>query len=384
MPDRPTVGIVGASGFIGSRLVEWLVLRDLANARPIVRSLKGMARLARFDLDYRLADATDRVALETQLEGCEVLFHCVVGGRDTILKSAEAAYQAAAGAGVGRLVYLSSAVVHGHDPAPGTNDDSKLVIRQPFEYNVSKVRAEHLLRRLRADGTVEVVTLRPMLVFGPRSKWWTAQIATDLLSGKAHLIDEGVGICNTVYVDNLVQAMWLAVISEKARNQDFIITDGERVTWRELYSAVAEAVGVDIACVPCIESAALARLYREQRYAQLKIAGKRFAWAVQESLPLSVISAVREILPSRVIKAVKPRWKALQALRFEFTEVENGIRPLPIIDPEIASLQQCHYVLPIRKAQELLGYEPQVTFSEGCRRTRDWIRFAFGMGGGRA
>lgn len=384
MPEKPTVGIVGASGFIGSRLVEWLALRDLAHMRPIVRSFKSMARLARFDLDCRVADATDQAALETQLEGCEVLFHCVVGGRRTILRSAEAAYRAAAGAGVRRLVYLSSAVVHGHDPAPGTNDDSKLVARQSFKYNVSKVAAERLLRRLRADGAVEVVTLRPMFVFGPRSQYFTVQIAMDLLSGRAYLIDEGVGICNTVYVDNLVHAMWQAAIVGRAGNQEFIITDGAQVTWRDLYSAVAEAVGVDIASVPSIESVALARLYREQRYAQLKIAGKRFAWAMRESLPSSVISTAREIMPSRVIEAIKPWWASFQAPGFESIQTESGMQTLPIIDREIASWQCCRYMLPIEKAWNLLGYEPQVTFSEGCRRTRDWIRFAFGMGGGRA
>jgi 2-alkyl-3-oxoalkanoate reductase len=382
MPNKPTVGIVGASGFIGGRLVEWLALHDLANIRPIVRSFKSMARLARFDLDCRGADATDQAALETELDGCEVLFHCVVGGRDTILRSAEAAYRAAASAGVRRLVYLSSAVVHGHDPAPGTNDDSKLVTRQFFKYNVSKVMAERLLRRLRADGTVEVVTLRPSIVFGPQSQLFTLQIANDLLNGRDYLIDEGMGICNTVYVDNLVYAMWQAAIVGKAVNQEFIITDGEQVTWRDLHRAVAEAVGVDPASIPSIESATLASLYREQEYAQLKIAGKRFGWAVRESLPSSVISTAREVLPSRVIKAIKPWWASFQAPGFESIQKESGKQPLPNIDREIASWQSCSYKLPIEKARNFLGYEPQVTFSEGCRRTRDWIRFALGMGGG--
>jgi nucleoside-diphosphate-sugar epimerase len=343
-----------------------------------------MARLARFDLDCRVADATDEAALKTQLEGCEVLFHCVVGQRDTILRSVKAAYRAAAGAGVRRLVYLSSGVVHGHDPAPGTNDDSKLVARQSINYNVSKVMAEHLLRRLRTDGAIEVVTLRPVIVFGPRSQYFTIQIAMDLLSGRAYLVDDGVGICNTVYVDNLVYAMWQASITEKARNQDFIITDGEKVTWRDLYSAVAEAVGVDIASVPCIESAALARLYREQRYAQLKSTGKRFGWAMRESLPSSVVSTAREILPLSVIKAFKPWWASFQTPDSESIQTESDMRPLPIIDREIANWQCCRYMLPIEKARNVLGYEPQVTFSEGCRRTRDWIQFAFGMDGDRA
>jgi len=54
---------------------------------------------------------------------------------------------------------------------------------------------------------------------------------------------------------------------------------------------------------------------------------------------------------------------------------------LPIIDRELASLQDWRYVLPIEKARKLLGYVPQVTFAEGCRRTRAWLRFALGWVG---
>ena len=369
MGDRPTVAIVGASGFIGSRLVEWLVLRNLAKVRPIVRSFKGMARLARFDLDCRVADATDGTALETELEGCQVLFHCVVGGRDTILRSAEAAYRAGKRTGLQRLVYLSSAVVHGHDPKPRTHDDSELVARQPFEYNVNKVMAEHLLHRLRADGAVEVVILRPSIVFGPRSKWWTAQIATDLLSGKAYLVDRGTGICNTVYVDNLVQAMWQAAISNRAGNQDFIITDGERVTWWDLYSAVAEAVGVDMACVSLISSQTATELTRVARRREIieKVAVNQLA------------RAARQIIPSGIVDAIRRKRNGTQLQASDTTRFEQNGQALPTVDREIVSLQQCHYVLPVNKAQELLEYAPQVTFSEGCHRTTEWLRFALGM-----
>ena len=379
MPDKPIVGIVGASGFIGGRLVEWLALRDLAVLRPIIRSFKSMARLARFDLDCRVADATDQAALEKQLAGCEVLFHCVVGGRDTILKSAEATYRAAAHTGVRRLVYLSSAVVHGANPAPGTNDDSRLVARQPFKYNVSKVMAEHLLRRLRADGSVEVVTLRPSIVFGPHSQLFTLQIAADLLDGKAYLIDDGIGICNSVYVDNLVYAMWQAATVAGAANQDFIITDGSRVTWRDLYSSVAEAVGVDTASIPNINSATLPEQYRKQTLAQLKVAGRRFGWAIRESVPSGIASTVRGILPSSISRAIKPFWSSFQSPGLESIQTSDDKRLLPLIDREVASWQCCRYILPIEKASNTLDYAPQITFSEGCRRTKVWLRFASGM-----
>lgn len=371
MADKPTVAVVGASGFIGGRLVEWLVLRNLAEVRPVVRSFRGLARLARFDLDCRVADATDQVALQTQLAGCEVLFHSVLGGRETILKSAEVAYLAAAAAGVRRLVYLSSAVVHGYDPEPGTHDDTKLVARQACEYNVSKVMAEHLLRRLRADRAVEVVTLRPYIVFGPRSQWWTAQLATALLTGKAYLIDGGSGICNTVYVDNLVQAMWQAAICDRAANQDFIITDGERVTWRDLYTAVASAVGIDISSVPNLTSEEAVELDRVARRKQLMDRVARYR----------LTRAVREILPSGVVKAINQPWNRLQVPKAYSPSADGNIRPIPAIETEMLHLQRCRYVLPISKARDTLQYVPQVTFAEGCRRTGEWLRFALGMEG---
>jgi nucleoside-diphosphate-sugar epimerase len=349
----PSVAVAGANGFIGNRLVERLVLQDLAIVRPLVRSFQGMSRVARFDLDCRVVDATDSAALQRELKGCTVLFYCIYGDRGTLLDSAEAAYRAAAGAGVRRLVYLSSTVVHGNAPRIGTHDDSELLADQPFEYNVSKVLAEQRLRQLRTDGAVQVVTLRPPIVFGPRSTWFSANIARDLLAGRAFLVDRGSGICNTVYVDNLVEAMWLAASSDRAVNQDFIITDGERVTWWDLYSSVAREVGADVDHVLQIDSAAVAGeagYYRQRVFAFLS------------RLPPGLKRTLRMIVPSGVISGAI-----------------NVLDP-PLPDLYIATSQCCDYVLPIGKAREMLGYRPRFTFSEGARRTGAWLRFALGIG----
>ncbi|MBI2320640.1 MAG: NAD-dependent epimerase/dehydratase family protein [Chloroflexi bacterium] len=354
MSERPTVAVLGASGFVGTRLIEWLVLRDLAQVRPIVRSYRSLARVARFDLDWRLADARDPVALER-------------------------AYRAAARAGVRRLVYVSSAVVHGLAPAPGTHDESPLLAKQPFAYNVSKVLAEERLRRLRADGAVEVVTLRPMIVFGPRSRWWSAQIAGDLLAGQACLLDGGEGICNTIYVDNLVHAMWQAAWAPGAANQDFLVADGERVTWRDLYAAVAEAIGVAVDAVPSVPSATLPKLLSAQRRAALRAAGRRFAWALGETLQATVVQTAREVLPSRLLDLLKPRWGALRALGAVSADTGAAGRPALVVDREMAALQSCRAVLPVDKARRLLGYAPPVPFAEGSRRTGAWLRFVFGL-----
>jgi nucleoside-diphosphate-sugar epimerase len=366
MSKRLTAGVLGASGFIGSRLAEWLVLTDRANVRPIVRSFRGLSRLARFDLDSRVADATDEATLVVQFQGCDVVFHCVVGGHETILKSIEATYRAAAAAGVTRLVYLSSAVVHGHNPAPGTNDDSELLANQPFEYNVSKVQAEQRLRELARDGKVEIVILRPCIVFGPRSMWWTAQIATQLMLKTAYLVENGSGVCNTIYIDNLVSAMWLAATTPAAAGQAFLLTDGERVTWREFYASVAAAVSVDpagIVSVPLEESRQL------QRATLLSKRLGKIKQSPVSRLAIGMMSEKAKHVARAVLSTPPPPPGTVVAVT----------APAPVVDAEIASLQWCESVLPIAKANEVLGYRPAIGFADASARTAAWLRFALGV-----
>jgi nucleoside-diphosphate-sugar epimerase len=365
MSKRATVGILGASGFIGSRLTEWLILNDLADVRPIVRSFRGLSRLARFDVDSRVADATDQAALDIQLQGCDVVFHCVVGGHETILKSIDATYRAAAAAGVRRLVYLSSAVVHGHNPAPGTNDDSKLLADQSFEYNVSKVMAEQRLAEVSQDQKVETVVLRPCIVFGPRSQWWTAQIATQLLLKTAYLVERGSGICNTIYIDNLVKAMWLAATVPAAAGQAFLLTDGERVTWRDLYTSVAAAVNVDPAG---IRSVSLDEVREVQRVASRQKRLGQIRQTRVSRLAIGMMSEKVKHVGRAVLSAPPPPPGTAAAVS----------APAPVIDPEIASLQWCESMLPIAKATKVLGYQPQVNFKDASARTAAWLRFALG------
>ena len=91
------LGVLGANGFIGSRLVETFHLEGLADVRPIVRNVSGVSRLARFDLDYHVGNALDRSSLRTAFKGCDVVVHAVAGDRKTILRSVERVYRAAQG-----------------------------------------------------------------------------------------------------------------------------------------------------------------------------------------------------------------------------------------------------------------------------------------------
>ena len=86
-----TVAVLGASGFIGTRIVEMLHLGDEATVRPIVRTSAHIARLSRFALDSRVADARDQAALAEAFSGCDTVVHAIAGSPQVIVDAIEPA-----------------------------------------------------------------------------------------------------------------------------------------------------------------------------------------------------------------------------------------------------------------------------------------------------
>jgi nucleoside-diphosphate-sugar epimerase len=223
---------------------------------------------------------------------------------------------------------------------------------QPLAYNNAKVQAERKLARLRARGGVEVAVLRPGIVLGPRSSWVTS-FADSLLAGQAYLIDQGRGICNSIYVDNLVHALSLAMTAERIDGQAFLVGDREQVTWLEVYRPIAEALDVDLRGVPDI-----APVFAEPVPPRWK--------------------AIRALAPARLRRAVVAAGSALRGSpgRPARSPWSMPVRPAPQPTLEMSLLYRCRYKLPSDKAARLLGYEPIVPFEEGARRTVRWLRFA--------
>ena len=141
------LAVLGANGFIGTRITEMFALSDLIEVRPIVRNYASLARVSRFDLDSCVVDAFDQKALQTAFRECDVVVHAVAGDIKTILGTLAPVYKAAQLAGVRRLVYLSSGSVHGQAPDPGTDESSALSYKKALPYNNAKVRAERSLSR---------------------------------------------------------------------------------------------------------------------------------------------------------------------------------------------------------------------------------------------
>ncbi len=356
------VAVVGANGFVGSRIVELFHLSGLCEVVPVVRGVNALPRLSRFELPWKLADARKPEALAEALKGCHAVVHAVVGDPRGIEESAAALMPAITRAQIRnpRVVYLSTASVHGQSPAHGTTEESRLSDAQEVDYNNAKVRAERVLFADAARHMVELVALRPSVVFGPRDRWVTT-LADELTRGVAWLINGGTGICNTVYVDNLVHAVRLSLGAPAAAlGQAYLVGDREQVSWSDFYRETALGLGFDPATIHRIPTPSFpAKSWTS------KLDGLRASPTAQKLL--AQVPRVVKGVAKGAIKGLSPSP--------EYSSWYLPGTPSPAPSREMVLLQQCVYRLPHAKAERLLGYQPPVSFAEGLKATLDWLNW---------
>jgi nucleoside-diphosphate-sugar epimerase len=225
------------------------------------------------------------------------------------------------------------------------------------EYNNAKVRAEWRLTQLRKEGAVEIVLLRPGIVYGPRS-YWIGGFADDLAAGNAYLVEGGRGICNSAYVDNVVHAIHLAMRSPQADGRAYFVGDAETVTWSDLLRPVAEALGYDLDSIVVAAPANPQREFpsREKLLRALRHLASHFPRPLYRGLQAAYSEWRKPLIQNDSCAAARARNIAVTA--------------------ELTLLHCCETKLSFAKANRDLGYSPIVSFEEGCRRSVRWLAFA--------
>jgi nucleoside-diphosphate-sugar epimerase len=207
------IAIIGAGGFVGSRLIERSELLGTPPLVSIVRGWRSQGKLARFGLRTVRGDAKDPASLAPLLKGCGMAVNLTMGDDKRIVGDVRSIYAACVDAGVPVFVHISSAEVFGRAEQAGLTEDSVPDGEHWMEYGREKAAAEAWLRE-QADGPVKTVILRPGLIWGPGAGW-LVQPAQALIDGTAFLFNEGRGICNLIHVDNLIEHLL-----ELARSDD--------------------------------------------------------------------------------------------------------------------------------------------------------------------
>src|SRR5206468_761637 len=96
--------------------------------------------------------------------------------------------------------------------------------------------------RFHKERGLPVTILRPTMVYGPFETFWAAHLLSCLGRNWMTLVNGGTGICNALYIDNLVSAMCRAAENDSAVGQTFIISDRDTVTWKQMVEAHASVV----------------------------------------------------------------------------------------------------------------------------------------------
>lgn len=378
-----TVLVTGGSGFIGGRLVERLVLEEGARVRALVRGAASAARLARFDLEFVRGEVTDRQTVAAAAAGCDAVFHCAYGTQGSQRHRAwinrqgtRAVCAAAKAAGVRRVVALSTLMVYG---ATADGDLDERAPRRYFgnHYSNSKLDAE----RIALGSGAPIVVLQPTAVYGPWGGVWTEQVLASLRCGRQILIDGGAGLCNAVYVDDLVSAMLLAAVRDGVDGEAFLISGAEALTWREAFERFARMLGGERRTVEMSVAEARAYWRRSQRARPRLLGELRRAVAGDEGLRRRLMSTrevmfLRETASTLLPESWQRRIKARMGERRGMVPQASDELPIHPLPPKMITFFRARTRVRIDKARRLLGWEPQFDFARGMELTEQWARWA--------
>ena len=250
--------LTGATGFIGKRLLERLSQNQ--SVALALRSAKTDFQCPVF-LTGEMDAHTD---WSHALIGQQVVIHAAA--RAHIMEDEVAASLAeyrrvnvggtmnlarqAAAANVKRFIFISSIKVNGEQTPlgqPFTADDTP----EPLDaYGMSKSEAEQGLQQLASDTAMDVVIIRPPLVYGPWVKGNFASMCRLVGTGLPLPLGAINNLRSLVAVDNLVDLIMTCIDHPAAANQVFLAGDGHDLSTTGLFRGVAEALGKPSRLIP--------------------------------------------------------------------------------------------------------------------------------------
>jgi oxidoreductase len=319
--------VTGASGFLGSHLVEGLLARD-EDVAALVRASSDRGHLERLGVEIVEGDIRDRESLPACLAGVDRVFHCAAlvsdwGAwdefRDANVAGVRNLLEAAEKVDLGLFVHISSTDVYGHPDR--AVDESAPFRRRGFPYGDTKIEGEEVLWRFVRERGLRAAVVRPASLYGPRSQTFVVDPLELLRDRRLPLFGPAGRAAGLAEVTNAVDAILLIASSERSLGRAFNVTDGSRVSWQTYFQRLAQAAGFP---PPRL------RVPRPLAYAA--------AWATEHAY-----RALR-------LRARPP----LTRLMVELLATEQGFSNA-------------------RLAAEL-GYRPRVDFDEGMRRVEGWLR----------
>ncbi len=362
--------LTGATGFIGTRLVERLSETPDARICCLLRSYRRAAGIARFPVELIRQELGDVEAIKKSMHDVRYVVHLAYGndGPDaargkTTIAGTQNVVEAAIAEGVEAIVILSTLWVFGLPDSPTEIDETAPYRPYGGRYANDKAEMEKwCLQRAKTSGKTRIIVLNPGNVYGPLGYAYT-ELPLTLAARKAFAwVDGGNGQCHYNHVDNLVDAIFLACKTKAAHAERFIIFDG-RLSWKAfltpLLGPMADTVPsmtqkeIETTLVPKVSLTDLARAIvgnAEIRSVARNIPmvkwlydkGRNHVAATNSQSSTAAPAAANESQPEAV-----PTWLA------------------ELYPPSTTRFSA-------KKAHDILGWKPRMSVEAGTRLTRAW------------
>ena len=248
--------VTGATGFIGSALIEYLTNFPDLSVVGMVRSVKDISCSS--GVEFRLGEIGSENKSTMNLSDIDVIIH--TAGRAHVMNDNSAnpidefrrvntygtldLARLAGDAGVKRFIFLSSIKVNGESTYIGSPFSIDSIEDPRDAYGVSKYEAEIGLRKMSRETALEVTIIRPPLVYGPGVKGNFSTLIK-LLSLRTPLPLASVtnNRRSIVGIDNLLSMIAICVRHPKAANQTFLISDKDDLSTSNLLRLLGASIG---------------------------------------------------------------------------------------------------------------------------------------------
>lgn len=247
--------VTGGNGFVGRALVAHLLGEQ---ARPVVAAVRradaevptGARKVVVAGLDSRTDWAGALAGVEQVVHAAARVHVMAEAASDPLaefrrvnVEGTLALAEQAARAGVRRFVFISSIKVNGEQTRPGCPFDAEQPARPVDPYGISKHEAEQGLRRLAQASGMQLVIIRPVLVYGPGVAANFASMMRWLQRGVPLPLGAVDNRRSLVSLGNLVDLIGVCLEHPQAAGQTFLASDGEDLSTPELLRRMAHALG---------------------------------------------------------------------------------------------------------------------------------------------
>jgi nucleoside-diphosphate-sugar epimerase len=346
--------VLGASGFIGGRLVEKLFFEYGHLAKCVARDYRNVARIARFPVEIIHGDVLKPEMIEKSVEDCDTYVFCVYGKEhdskvnwEVNTKGLENMLRVGEKQGMKHFIFLSSGAIYEEQMHRGRIDESTVPVCSGMSYAHGKLEGERICREFSSRSGVPVTILRPTVVYGPFAPSWTVYPAELVRNGVLKQYISFSGYCNAVYIDDVVNTIIKSILNPDAFGEEFIVSSGELITWKSFFDAFSlAAVGTPL------EEASRIEYYLK-------------------SIPLfwlkKVVKYGAQLLPD-------PAKKVYAYIKSKGSGDWSWVKGQDITTLDLAYYKK-RLEFKIDKLKTKLHYEPQFDFERGFAITREWLKY---------